>query len=142
MKKTYYPNCSELIADFNTHNAKEFFEMASSLIKKYKWTVEPSLSLDILEAMKKDNNIQITVVDNKGNYTTIEYGNNGYDRGLGFRFDSNCDHADSNQYNFFDKAIEECQAEIRSYDGGNTVYFKEWQKKHKTVAYKIRKLKE
>lgn len=133
MKKIYYPNCSELIADFSIHDSKEFYEMVKRLGKKYDWEFQPKLTIELLEAMKKDDgmsDITIKVLDKKGNYTTIEYGNNGYDSELGFRFDSGCNHSDNTQYNFFDKAIKDCRAEIRSYDGGSTDYFEEWQEKN------------
>lgn len=135
MKKIYYPNCSELIADFNMHDPKEFFEVITKLAKKYDWTFSPKLSLAYLELMTRkeidderlEARLTIEVKDKKGMITLIEYGSNGYDDSLGFRFDSGCNDYDSRQFEFFDTAIQECAAEIKAYDGGSTSSFEEWQ---------------
>lgn len=140
MTKIYYPNCSELIADFNTKDPQMFYDMVSKIGKKHGWIFDPLFSVKILERMKHEDrirklgaedydNIGLTIVNKKGHHTSIVYGPNGYDDSLGFRFDSGCDHGDDNQYEFFDIAIKECQAEIRSYDGGSIEPFKEWQAK-------------
>ena len=133
MKKIFYPNCSELIADFNVHEPKLFFEIMSRLGRKYKWHFDPPLTLEVLKRIKtrrKDEESSITILDMDGLATEIEYGDNGYDSGLGFRLDSGCSHCDTAQYPFFAKAILNCEAEIRSYDGGNTEEFEKWFEKH------------
>jgi len=137
MTKLYYPNCSELIADFNTKKPREFLRMVSKLGKKYGWHFDPPLEIRILERMvyeerlnklgADENKTSITVVDKKGNTTQIDYGSNGYDAYLGFRFDSSCNHSDETQFEFFDIAIEECEAEMKCYDGGSLGSFEDWR---------------
>lgn len=136
MKKIYYPNCSELIADFNTKDPKFFYAMMKHMGEKHEWEFNPPLTLDFLKEMKKKALVRklggdikmplILVLDKKGNYTHIEYGSNGYDSTLGFRFDSGCNHSDSSQYKFFATAVAERQAEMKAYDGGSTEDFERW----------------
>lgn len=131
VKPIYYPNCSELIADFNIHDPALFYEVVNRLAKKFKWQFDPPLTVNLLERMKRNyRDIQIMVLDMAGKTTTIEYGDNGYDSKLGFRFDSGCNHSDSNQYGFFDAAIQIGEASIQSYDGGTTDEFEKWQEKY------------
>jgi hypothetical protein len=123
----YYPNCSELIADFNTHDAKDALKMLTSLAKKYKWVLEPVPTLLYLENMKGKEEIPwIKVIDKNGNSTTFEYGSNGYDDSLGYRFDSGCAHYDETQYKFFACAMEDLGVDVLAYDGGSTQPFDEW----------------
>lgn len=136
MRKIYYPNCSELLADFCIHEAKEFYPLIKQLGEDKGWMFDPPLSLEILERMVKAvkegwaDKLSIAVVDSKGRVTTLEYGPNGYDDELGFRLDSGCNHYDSSQYQFFQDAIEDCNAEIKAYDGGSTEEFEKWQLRH------------
>lgn len=139
MKKIYYPNCSELIADFNTKRPEEFYRMVKKLGKKHDWYFDPPLTLVLLEKMKKmamvvklGGNVVvpgIMVLNTKGYHTSIEYGSNGYDNSLGFRFDSGCAHGDSSQYEFFAVAVANCLAEMKCYDGGSTQPFEKWLKR-------------
>jgi hypothetical protein len=123
----YYPNCSELIADFNTHDAKDALQMLTSMAKKYKWVLEPIPTLLYLENMKgKDELPYIKVIDKNGNSTSFEYGSNGYDDSLGYRFDTGCSHYDETQYKFFACAMKEIAADVMAYDGGSTQPFDEW----------------
>ncbi|MCK4307273.1 hypothetical protein KAW50_03485 [candidate division WOR-3 bacterium] len=115
--------------------------MIKQLEKKYGWHFDPPLSVKVFERMKyldsvsklsgqdEVEKLEVIVVDKKGNHTLIEYGDNGYDNSLGFRFDSGCNHSDESQFRFFDIAIKLCQAEIKSYDGGSLGSFEEWQSK-------------
>ena len=140
MKKLYYPNCSELIADFNTKNPEEFFDLVNKLGKKHKWHFDPPLSIKVLKQMLYEARLyslgtpyetidktSIEILDLKGNHTNIQFGSNGYDDSLGFRFDSGCNHVDDTQFEFFELAVQECQAEMKSYDGGSLNHFEEWQ---------------
>ena len=135
-KKILYPNCSELLADFCIHDPQEFFKMISAMGLAHGWMFDPPLSLKILEDMVKaakehrEERPEITVVDSKGRTTSLEYGSNGYDDSLGFRLDSGCNHYDSSQYQFFEDAIEDWNAEIKAYDGGSTEEFEKWQQRH------------
>lgn len=72
--------------------------------------------------------VDIKLIDPSTPYvlTTLEYGDNGYDEELGWRFDSGCNHVDGSNYPFFAWAEQHCQAEVRSYDGGSTIYYDEF----------------
>jgi len=130
----YYPNCSELIADFNTHDAKGAYKMLMQMVKKYNWVLEPIPTISYLESMKDedpdDRGMNITVIDESGNSTSFQYGSNGYDDSLGFRFDSGCSHYDESQYNFFKCALASIDAEIKAYDGGSSEPFERWLSDH------------
>lgn len=136
MKKMLYPNCSELLADFCIHEPEEFLPMIKEMGEKHGWMFDPPLSLKILQDMVKaakehrDERLSIAVVDSKGRTTSLEYGENGYDLELGFRLDSGCNHYDSSQYQFFQDAIDDWNAEVKCYDGGSTEEFEKWQDKH------------
>lgn len=132
MKKLYYPNCSELVADFGIHDAELIFKILTDLAVKHQWQYDPPLTVEGLERIKKvdkeGSRESFTVMDTKGRFTHLEYGPNGYDDELAYRFDSGCNHADSSQFEFFDEAIQEAGAEIKAYDGGTTELFEEWRK--------------
>ncbi len=136
MKKILYPNCSELLADFEIHDSKMFFKMIKTMGKTHGWMFDPPLSIKILEAMiraaKQNMNERprVSVIDSKGRVTSLEYGSNGYDSDLGFRLDSGCSDYDSSQYQFFQDAIDDYGAEIKIYDGGHLDGFETWQKRH------------
>lgn len=136
MKKILYPNCSELLADFCIHDPKEFYKMIMAMALAHDWMFDPPLSIKILEEMVRaakehwEERPMVTVVDTKGRTTSLEYGPNGYDDELGFRLDSGCSDYDKSQYQFFQDAIDDFDAEMKIYDGGHIDGFEEWQKKH------------
>lgn len=68
----------------------------------------------------------IKLIDDKNHVTTLEYGCNGYDEKLGWRFDSGCNHCDRQNYYFFEWAKERFRAEVKSYDGGSELYYDEF----------------
>ena len=70
---------------------------------------------------------EITIYDKEGNRAWLEYGDNGYLEFLGFRFDSHCNHCDSNCFPIFDKAMERLNGQLISCDGGSKGTFYEWK---------------
>lgn len=131
MKQIYYPNCSELIADFNVKDPLVFYGLLKALIERCQWQADPPVTLDYLKRMVRvkemgGDSLQITLFDKKGNYTTVEYGPNGYDYGLGFYLDSGCNHYDTTQFRFFKNAVDICGAKVRAFDGGNLDSYEEW----------------
>lgn len=138
MSKLLYPNCSELVCDFQIHEPQYFLDIMNKMSKKYGWVFEPKLTLELLKRMIKEDTrsvdtapITIMVINKSGNHTVIHYGNNGYDQELGFYFDKGCySEYDIAQYPFFDKAISESSAEIKTYDGGHDDGFWKWHKKY------------
>lgn len=138
MKKIYYPNCSELLADFNIHDPEVFLSLIKDLGKRYQWQFDPPLSLQFLKDMiadmkrdDRDDRLTSTVIDTKGRMTKLNYGDNGYDPSLGFWFaDSGNNDHDETQYPFFAAAIQECQAEMKTYDGGHSEGFDEWTERN------------
>jgi len=136
MKEMLYPNCSELLANFDIHDPEKCLDIMQSLAEEYGWFFDPPLSLKLLQKMideTKENNddgrFSIVVYDKKGNVTSLEYGPNGYDSSLGFRLDSGCDDYDSSQYSFF-RAAEQHGAEVLVFDGGHIDGYEEWLEKH------------
>jgi len=142
MKKILYPNCSELIADFNIHDPKEFYKMIKEMGRIHQWLFDPVLSLKLLEDMviedmkekEGEYRIVISIIDTKGRTTNIKYGNNGYDKSLGFYLDSGCyEEFNEEHFEFYQNAIDDCNAEMKTYDGGHLDGFEKWQQEHRYV---------
>jgi hypothetical protein len=127
MRKIYYPNCSELVADFSITDAKEFYEVFKNLTRKNKWQVIPELSIKNLEDLKKTEK-SILVLDLEGRTIQLNYGNNGY-ADLGFWLaTSGNNHCDKDQFPFFKACLD--NVEMLTFDGGNDEVFNEWLDKH------------
>lgn len=132
MRKIYYSNCSELVADFCIQDPEVFYPLIKDLGKRYKWQFDPQLSLELLKGMtfNKERERSVLVIDMKGRKTLLNYGSNGYDDSLGFWLaDPGNNDYDVSQYPFFAAAVDECQAEMQTYDGGHQDSFNEWYEK-------------
>jgi len=121
-----YPNCSELIADFCLKTPKQIYTKLKAL-EKYGVEFEPKLDIPTLELLKSKGIERIAVIDNNGFKTSLQYGDNGYDDSLGFWLaDSGNNHGDESQFPLFGRALDDCGAQIRSFDGGSTDLFFQW----------------
>jgi len=123
-------SCSELLVDTTIYDPQVAFERFSALFAELNWETSPTLTIELLAALKAagDQDIDgppIAVYDRDGNRTSIEYGDNGYIN-TGFRFDSDCAHSDHKCYPIFKAAIERLGGEMRACDGGGTGYYEEW----------------
>ena len=129
--KIYYPNWSELIADFVEHSPNKIFKFLSGLKKDFNWSFDPILSIELLKEMKSDEDIKLTIYNRKGGLTTLQYGDNGYDKSLGYWLaDSGNNHCDDTQFPFFAAAVEDCAAVMKTYDGGSPDMYEEWHEKN------------
>ena len=132
-KQIYYPNCSELLADFCIHDAKEFYDIITDLGERYEWQFDPPVTLELLKKMikKGEESPQCVVVNKQGQVTRLQYGSNGYDSELGFWLaESGNNHYDKDQFGFFAAAADEYAAEIKAYDGGSDEPYNEWYETH------------
>ena len=132
-KQIYYPNCSELLADFGIMNPKMFYEIITDLGKRYRWQFDPPITLELLKEMteKGADGPSCIVIDEKGRTTKLNFGSNGYDNGLGFWLaKSGNNHCDEEQFPFFAAAVDEYAAEMKCYDGGSDDVYKEWYETH------------
>jgi hypothetical protein len=138
MKPKFYPNCSELIADFQMHDPMVMYMILKGLITRFGWETDPKLTLEFLFEMtqpiiEKDgyvNHLEMGILDKKGHETTLRYGSNGYDDLLGFRFDTACADYDTKQFKFLKGAADKAHAVIKVYDGGHDDEYNKWCKKH------------
>lgn len=128
-KNIFYPNCSELIADFNIKSPRIIYSLLVKLKEDYGWQFDPVLTFKMLENMKRDCST-CSILNKAGNWTSLNYGPNGYDEDLGFWLaDSGNNHADDTQFPFFAAAVEDCEADMRCYDGGSMDVWEEWYNK-------------
>jgi len=138
MKKIFYPNCSELLADFEVQDPKVMLDILKNLIKKYGWKTEPQPTIKFLEELKENRDIFIYIVDNKKNEINLQYGGNGYDNTLTYwlAIPGNNDW-DSKQYPFMAAAKDDADAVIKTYDGGKDEGFTEWYDQHWTELERL-----
>jgi len=137
MKKIIQSSCSELLVDTRIFDAKEAYEKFIRMFNNFEWDTEPKLSFDLLKKLIEESELEefpehrteIMVYDKDGNKAWIEYGNNGYIM-TGFRFDSHCNHSDSQCFPIFWRALREFKkedAELISCDGGSTELYEDWE---------------
>ena len=125
-------SCSELLVDTAIHSSKDAFEKFSHIAELFGWKFSPVLTVELLEALKADDNhengggMSIEVYDADENKAYIEYGSNGYIH-TGFRFDSQCCHCDTRCFSFFEAAIEKLNGKLIACDGGSTYCYEEWK---------------
>lgn len=131
MKKIYYPNCSELLADFEVQDPKIMLDILKKLIKKYDWHAEPQPTVEFLTRMKKDRQEQIYLTADNYDATCLHYGDNGYDDALTYWLaEPGNNDWDSKQYSFMAAAKDDAGAIIKTYDGGKEDGFQEWYQTH------------
>lgn len=131
MKKIIQASCSELLVDTQIHDPKKALDKISQLMKLCHWESSFSLSIELLERFKTatyEDRPDVMIYDKEGNRAWLEYGENGYIH-TGFRFDSQCNHGDSQCFPIFKEAIDRLNGEMHSCDGGSTVCYEEWRDK-------------
>jgi hypothetical protein len=137
MKEIIQTSCSELLVDTAIHDPAKAYEAITGLIKTCEWEASPPITVELLADMKKHNEAQrfdekdpevpeVVIYDKYGNRAFLEYGNNGYIETLGYRFDSQCNHADDRCFPIFQKAIEKLNGTLIACDGGSTSDFYNW----------------
>jgi hypothetical protein len=127
MKKTIIQtSCSELLVDTAIQDAQEALSTFSALFKELNWGCSPPLTLKNLKALQgEEEHEDIMVFDADGNRAYLQFGGNGYIT-TGYRFDSHCNHGDTQCYPIFKAAIDRLGAELHSCDGGTPEWYEFW----------------
>ncbi len=126
-------SCSELLVDFHMDDVDKVYKLLEKLTEKYNWNWEPKLNRKNLERVRETNitedygdRFDMEAYDKDGNYITLSYGNNGYDKHT-FYFDAD-QHVVKSNFPFLDKMLKETtSSELKSYDGGTTRVFDRWR---------------
>ncbi len=123
-------SCSELLVDTRIFDEKKALEIFTKMFKELNWESSPPLSIELLKKLKEtkddyDTQPDVVIYDKKGNRAWLEYGDNGYIT-TGFRFDSRCNHVDSQCFPIFKEAIDKLRGELIACDGGSTDCYEEW----------------
>lgn len=132
-KFIYYPNCSELIADFNLKDPMAMWSILLQLRKcgwVYACNRSGSLFFNLL-AMKKDSEIAIEVRDKKDNKSLLRYNAlDCYDDTLGYYLDNGCyEEWNPKVFPFYFEAENRFNASIKVFDGGHDEEYNEWKEK-------------
>lgn len=141
--KTYKPNYSKIIEAIYKKRDESFWDegkeidyiagnsILDNLYKKLLTdTPEYKKASKNLDFFNFNNSFETAflniILSKKENKTQLTYGDNGYDESLGWYFEAE-HQGDISSFPFFDLVEDKYNAEIKSYDGGNTEYYEKYK---------------